>query len=168
MAWPEPHPDLSADERTTLTQFLDHWRARTIAKLSALTDAEATARPLPATELSVAGIVSHLAFVEDRWFHHRLAGRPLPDPWTEHHLRDPAASMDPGGRSTTDVIALYDQACERSRAVTAALALDDLAPTPSFGVGPVSLRWVLVHLLDETACHAGHLDLLSDALLAAR
>ena len=70
------------------------------------------------------------------------------------------------GDTVDAVLALYRTACDRSRAVVAGCSsLDQVAAVPSFGRGPVNLRWILVHLIDETARHAGHLDLLRDALV---
>jgi len=63
---------------------------------------------------------------------------------------------------------LYRAACDRSRAAAArCVSLDTLAAVPSFGRGPVSLRWITVHMIEETARHAGHVDLLRDALFAS-
>lgn len=170
MAWPEPYPELDANERTTLTQFLDHYRDRIIFKASDLTWNEATARVLPASSFTVAGIVYHLAYIEDRWFHYRLGGNDMPTPWTSADTSVPDWSFNPPGDGPLDfVVGLYRAACARSREVEQRCgALDDRAPSPSFGKVPITLRWALVHMLEETACHAGHLDLLRDAIIAAR
>lgn len=70
----------------------------------------------------------------------------------------------PGDR-VPGIVELYTAACARSRAVLAGFrSLDAVAAVPSFGIGPVNLRWILVHMIDETARHAGHLDLLRDCL----
>jgi hypothetical protein len=62
------------------------------------------------------------------------------------------------------IVGLYMAACERSRTATALCAsLDHVSAVPSFGRGPVNLRWILVHMIEETARHIGHLDLLRDA-----
>ena len=62
---------------------------------------------------------------------------------------------------------LYAAAWARSRAARAGCAsLDQAALVPSFGRGPVNARWIVVHMIEETARHAGHLDLLHDALRA--
>ena len=171
MGWPEPYPEFHADERTTLTQFLDHWRERMVVKLVDLTWEEASRAPLePATALTVAGVVRHLAYVEDRWFHYRLAGNDMPDPWAsaDTSLADWTFHLRPDD-SIDSVVELYRKSCDRSRAVERSLtSLDARAPTPSFGKAPVTLRWVLVHMIGETACHAGHVDLLRDTLLRER
>jgi len=157
------------DERTALTERLDRYRRIVAAALDDLTWAQASRLPLPATDLTVAGIVKHLAWAEDRWFGGRLLGLPMPPPWDAPGMDDPDAAM----RLREDdhiggILELYTTACERSRrAVAATPVLDALARVPSFGVGPVNLRWILVHLIDETARHAGHLDLLRDAIRSA-
>lgn len=171
VAWPEPHPDLDADERTTLTQHLDHFREGILVRLRSLTIEEAISYPLPGTNMRVGGIVRHLGAVEDRWFHFRLGGNDMPEPWAsereEHH---PDGSMRvPDGCSIEDIATLYTEACDRSRTLTASLpSLDSKAPVPSFGKVPVTLRWVLVHLLVETSCHTGHVELLLDEIRRRR
>lgn len=160
--YPEPRP---ADERVALTQRLDQYRAIARHSLLDLTWDEASSRPLPASQLTIAGIVKHLAWAEDRWCQGRLLGRPMPPPYDRPGADDPHAAMQLDGYHSTDaVLQLYDAACERSRSAIAACdTLDAVAKTPSAG-GPVNARWVLVHLIDETARHAGHLDLLLDAV----
>ena len=160
-------PDLQPDdERTALLQRLDQYRAIAAAALDDVPWQQATARLLPATDMTIAGIVRHLAWAEDRWFQGRLLGLEMPAPWDRPGADDPDHSM----RLTPDdtvggILALYASACDRSRDATARFAsLDQAAAVPSFGKGPVNLRWILVHMIDETARHAGHLDLLRDAL----
>jgi hypothetical protein len=69
------------------------------------------------------------------------------------------------GDTVDSIVELYSSACRRSRAVLADCdSLSDVAAVSSFGIGPVNLRWILVHMIDETARHAGHLDLLRDCL----
>ena len=154
------------DERTALTERLDRYRGIVADSLRDLTWAQASSHVLPATDLTVAGIVQHLAWAEDRWFQGRFLGRAMPAPWDAPGMDDPDAAIRLDAHDDLDgVLRLYAAACERSRgAVAAAANLDLLARVPSFGVGPVNLRWILVHMIDETARHAGHLDLLRDAL----
>jgi hypothetical protein len=160
-------PDLQpADERTALVQRLDHYRAIAAA---ALVDVEwelASSRLLPATNLTIAGIVKHLAWVEDRWFQGRLLGVDMPAPWNVPGTDDPDHAMRLAPDDNVDsVVELYSTACARSRSALAQFdSLSHLAAVPSFGRGPVNLRWMLVHMIDETARHAGHLDLLRDCL----
>ena len=161
------HPDLQPqDERTALVQRLDHYRAVASAALRDREWEEASARLLPATYLTIAGIVKHLAWAEDRWFQGRLLGATMPPPWDAPGAddADQAMRLAPGD-SVAGIIDLYSSACERSRsAVASSNSLSRVAAVPSFGRGPVNLRWILVHMIDETARHAGHLDLLRDCL----
>ena len=154
------------DERTALADRLDRYRGNVVAALDGLTWAQASGRPLSSTDLTVAGIVKHLAWAEDRWFHGRLLGLPMPAPWDVPGMDDPDAAMRLTEFDDLDTIRhWYAAACERSRrAVGESPTLDALARVPSFGVGPVNLRWILIHMIDETTRHAGHLDLLLDAI----
>lgn len=147
-------------------QRLDQYRAIAAAALVGVPWEQASVRLLPATDMTIAGIVRHLAWAEDRWFQGRLRGSPMPEPWNAHGADDPDHSMRlTSGDTTEGIVELYESACERSRAaVEGCGSLDDVAVVPSFGVGPVNLRWILVHMIDETARHAGHLDLLRDCL----
>jgi Protein of unknown function (DUF664) len=161
------HPDLRPeDERTALVQRLDQYRAIATAALIDLEWEEASTRPLPATDLTIAGIVKHLAWAEDRWFQGRLLGVEMPAPWDVPGADDPDHAMRLAPGDTIDgIIQLYSSACSRSRtALIRCDSLSDVAAVPSFGIGPVNVRWILVHMIDETARHAGHLDLLRDRL----
>jgi hypothetical protein len=168
MTGAEPeHPDLQPEnERTALVQRLDHYRAVAAASLTGLGWAEVSARLLPNTDLTMAGIVKHLAWAEDRWFQGRLLGAPMPAPWDLPGADDPDHSLRLAPDDTVQgVVELYSLACERSRlALGRCDSLDQVAAVPSFGRGPVNARWILVHMIDETARHAGHLDLLRDTL----
>jgi len=155
--------DLRAAERETLERFLDEHRASVLRALDGLADVDARARRLPHTAMTIGGIVKHLAHMEDLWFTHKFAGREFPPPWPgpDEEWAWRSAADD----STEELGRLYRLACERSRAVAAAHpGLDDLAALPSFGKGPVSLRWLHVHMIRETAQHRGHIDLMLDVV----
>ena len=164
----ERFPDLRPpDERTALDQRLDHYRRAVVHRIEDLDDTQASRRVLDATDLTMGGIVKHLAWGEDHWFQARLLGVAMPEPWASDLPGDDrdwpfhSAKHD----SVESLIDLYAAACERSRAAAASFdSLDAVAALPSFGKGPVNLRWILVHMIDETACHTGHLDLLHDAI----
>ena len=120
---------------------------------------------LSATDLTSGGVVKHLAHMEDHWFTARVGAGELPEPWSSAPFESqPSWDFESAANDSVDEIAdLYRTACDRSRSVTDRLpGLDSTAPRPSFGRGPVTLRWVMVHMLEETACHVGHLDLLTD------
>jgi uncharacterized damage-inducible protein DinB len=164
-------PEVAAGERAMLAQFLDFHRAAVVEVLDGVTDVEAAARVLPATELTVGGIVKHLAAMEDLWFSHKLLDVPSAEPWRSAPFdQDPDWEFHSAAEdSVAELRQLYLSACEASRRVTAEFgSLDDRAARPSFGDKMVSLRWIYLHMLEETSQHRGHLDLLVDAIRQAR
>jgi hypothetical protein len=90
----------------------------------------------------------------------------MPAPWDLPDADDPDRSMRLAAGDTIDgIVELYTLACERSRAALSQCdSLSAVAAVPSFGKGPVNARWILVHMIDETSRHVGHLDLLRDSL----
>jgi hypothetical protein len=162
------NPDLQpGDERTALEQRLDQYRCLVRTKLADLDHSQASKPVLEATDLTVGGIVKHLAWAEDRWFQERLLGAEAPEPWASAPIADdPDWPFHSSHRnSVEELLAIYARACARSRAAAAESdSLDTVAAVPSFGKGPVNLRWIFVHMIEETARHTGHLDLLRDAI----
>lgn len=149
-----------ADERRLLTGLLDWYREGVAAKVGGLRDEQARRR-LVGSPTTVIGVVKHLALVEDSWFAHRFAGGTEPEPWASAPF-----DVDPDWEfhsalddRLADVLALYGAACERSRAVCADAELDDRSRGEE---RPFTLRFVLVHLIEETARHLGHLDILRE------
>jgi hypothetical protein len=148
-------------ERVLLETFLDLYREAITSKASGLSEEEATRRLVPSATTLI-GIVKHLRWVELSWFQRVLAGRPPEDlppvPWSDE---DPDADfrLEPG-ETVEQVIAEYDQECARSRAVAAERSLDDTGT--HWRLGQVSLRWIYVHMIEETARHAGHADILRE------
>jgi len=154
-------PVHAADERTMLTGMLDWYRAGVLAKVAGLRQEDAVASPLR-SGTTPAGLVKHLAYVEDHWFTREFARQPLPEPWASAPWDDDEDwEFSSAAHEPLEVgVGLYREACERSRAVAADLALD---ATVTDGRGrEVSLRFVLLHLVEETARHLGHLDVLRE------
>ena len=153
------------DERAALVQRLDQYRAIAANALADVTWTQASSRLLPATDMTIAGIVKHLAWAEDRWFQGRLLGTVMPPPWDQPGADDADGSMRlTTGDTVEGILALYAAACRRSRdAVSGCESLSQVAAVPSFGIGPVNLRWILVHMIEEYARHCGHADLLRQA-----
>ena len=156
-----PEPPMLGDERDQLNGFLDFLRATVVWKATGLTDEQARRSLLPSELTTVAGLVSHLTYVEQYWFGQVLDNQP--DPWKERMAEDPDAEF----RAALDlpieqVIAEYEAECQRGRDVVAKLDLTDTGTTAKGQ--PVNVRWVLVHMIEETGRHAGHLDLLRELL----
>jgi uncharacterized damage-inducible protein DinB len=153
----------TADERGLLEAFLDNYRAVARAKLLGASESDARRRLVPSVT-TLGGLVKHLRWVELSWFQVVLAGIPRtelpPVPWTDE---DPDADfrLEPG-ETVEQLIAEYDAQCELSREVARAHELTD---TGEHRVnGTVSLRWIYLHLIEETARHAGQMDILREQL----
>jgi uncharacterized damage-inducible protein DinB len=159
-------PDPSGPERALLCQYLDYQRETVLRKVEGLSG-DQLSRTHPPSDLTLGGLLYHLALVEESWMEVRFLGRPEREPWIGVDWdADPnwefrtAASLTPEG-----VVQRYRDACDRSRQVVSAAAnLDELSVQPLSDVRHFSLRWVLLHLIEETARHAGLADLLREAL----
>ena len=160
-----PHPPLAGTEVETLLGFLDHQRATLAWKCAGLSD-EQLRSPLPPTSMTLAGLLKHLARVEDGWFSEVVAeGEPCP-PWNRMPW---AAEWDCGQDTGEQLRELWAQRVEASRSVVGAQlaggdeALDATHPAWGGSARP-SLRWVLVHMIEEYARHNGHADLLRESV----
>jgi uncharacterized damage-inducible protein DinB len=158
-----PVPPLAPDElvstsgeRQVLEAFLDMYRDILRRKLSGLSGHQIRARHVP-SQTTLGGLVKHLAAVEREWFQVVLAGRsaaeldaPLPaDSWV-------LASDD----TAENLVTGYERACAASRQVASGFSLDDRVPHSR--LGQVSLRWIYVHMIEESARHVGHADILRE------
>jgi uncharacterized damage-inducible protein DinB len=159
-------PDPTGTEADVLVQYLDYQRETLLLKTEGLTKEQLAQTSAPST-LSLGGLLNHLALVEDTWLQDRFLGLPEREPWASNDWdADPdwefrtAAEMEP-----EQLRERYRQACQRSRAVVSeASSLDELSAVPRRDGSRFSLRWVLFHLLEETARHAGHADLIREAV----
>ena len=154
-------PD-SFDERAILTQFLDYARDTVHAKCAGLSEADARRAPLPGSPLmTISGLVSHLRWVECAWIDETLLGGVIDAPWTDE---DPDREFRIAVEvPLTQLLAEYRAACDRHREVVAALDLDTLSRGElGWRTEPVTLRWILFHLVEETARHNGHIDILRE------
>jgi len=147
----------SIDELALLTGFLDDLRETILWKLDGLTPEQARASLLP-SGISLLGIAKHLGFVERYWFQARFAGRDVAFPWSDE---DPDADWRVEEWETPEGLAgFYRSEAEQSRQVVAAAPALDTAANRG---DPVTLRWILLHMIEEAARHAGHADLLREA-----
>jgi len=156
-------PTESGTELETLTQLLDFLRATVLTKATGVSDDHAAAHPIPTSELTVAGIVKHLAGVERFWFSIDFADLDVPWPWTDD---DPHGNFRLAKSDTlADLVADYEAECERSRQAIAGHDLDAVARSEGMDF---TLRYALAHMIEETARHCGHLDLLRESIDGAR
>lgn len=159
-------PERQGGELALLQQFLELQRSTILAKTAGL-DRDSMARRLPSSDLSLGGLLYHLALVEESWMEVDFLGKEMPEPWAKVDFgTDPEWEFRRGGELDPDAVRLrYLEACENSRqAVVQAGGADQLSAKPDWDGQHFSLRWVLLHLIEETARHVGHADLLREAL----
>jgi uncharacterized damage-inducible protein DinB len=141
-------------ERAILEAFLDWDRAVVANKARGLDRAGATRIATP-TGLTVLSIVRHLTVVEARWFRLHLAGDEDVPPSESSWTVAPDLTVEAA-------VADYEETCATSRAIAADLPLDAVGAVPQRFMGVVTLRYVLVHMIEETARHLGHMDVLRE------
>ncbi|MEU9082509.1 DinB family protein [Streptomyces sp. NPDC048357] len=161
--------EVLGDERGTLLSFVESQRVALREAAQGLTEKQAASRP-SVSELSLSGLLKHAAECELSWL--RMAqqvpnGRQRDEEsWGEaFHLVE--------GESIPDVLAFWDGVVKETEAFIAAVpSLDDtfpLPPAPWFPKdGKVSMRWMLLHLVEEFARHAGHADIIRESLDGTR
>lgn len=149
----------SLDEQMPV--FLDEQRATLVACLDGLTDEQARRRLVPSST-TLLGLVKHATFVEQVWFDEAVTAR------TRAEIGIPATvdeSFELADGDTIDsVVARYREVCEQSRRTLRGRSLDDVVSGNRRG--PMTLRWVCLHALRETAQHGGHADILRELVLA--
>lgn len=164
-----PKPPVMAGELETLVGFLEYQRATLLWKTRGL-GSEALARTIAASTMTLGGILKHMALVEDVWFSYMLHGRPRSEPWASV---DWAADPDWEWRTAT-----LDEPDALRRGLDAAIIASRRAFEEALAAGGLeqpavrtrddgstrSLRWILVHMVEEYARHNGHADLLREAI----
>jgi uncharacterized damage-inducible protein DinB len=159
-------PDPGGGEGELLTQYLDYQRETVLAKTEGL-DRGQMGQRLASSALTLGGLLYHLALVEEDWMEVRFLGLAERAPWTGVDWdADPNWEFRTGaGMEPAELRQRYRDAWGRSRqAVADATGLDQLSVKPLRNGQYFSLRWVLLHLVEETARHAGHADLLREAI----
>lgn len=147
----------AGSERETLEAFLDFQRDTLLWKVSGLTDEQLQKAWTP-SGMSLHGLVKHMAYVERNWFQNRFLLRGLPIPWRDG---DPGGDfrIEPG-ETAASVIAFYRAEIAESKRVLADVdSLEAIAKDPE---RPHSMRTILIHMVEETARHNGHADLMRE------
>ena len=146
------------DERGTVEAFLDDYRDIVVRKVSGLSDADAR-RMLVASPTTVGGLIKHLRWAEYGWFDQLLQERSTDNRRT--HDRSWEFDFLPD-ESLATLISEYQSQCAESRRIAARYPLDHVVRHRR--IGTVSLRWIYVHMIEETARHTGQIDILREQL----
>ncbi|MEU5658927.1 DinB family protein [Streptomyces sp. NPDC047737] len=165
MTWTAPEATralgpLAAGERETLTAFLAFYRSTLLQKCSGLTGDQLAEETVQPSNLTLLGLIRHMAKVERCWFRERFAGQPLPP------MYDPAKGKDADFEDLVPERAADDYArlVEEIRLADEVVADASLDDTFTHQDKVFSLRLVHVHMIAEYARHIGHADLLRERL----
>ena len=161
MVVPRTEPAFELPEREMLDGWLEYQRATLVWKCEGLTDEQLRTRAVPPSTMSLLGLVRHMADVESHWFRRILSRAGTPPTYSSD--TDPDGDFDNVGDANVEHdVAVWRAECDNARAVAAAMQLDD------HGIGKrgdsISLRWVLVHMIEEYARHNGHADLFRECI----
>jgi hypothetical protein len=162
------HPPAAADESTTLLAFLDYFRA-TLRRQADGLDGQQLATRLPPSTLTLGALLKHLAHVERYWATYVFEGEAMTEPWASADWdADPDWEMTSAAHDPPDELRrLYDAEIAAADAVYRraidTTGLDALAERERYGKH-FSLRWILVHLVEEYARHCGHADLIRESI----
>ncbi|MFE2046725.1 DinB family protein [Streptomyces sp. NPDC059477] len=165
-----PVPPPFADERTMLEAWLDFHRATLALKCAGLTDEELRRASVAPSAMTLLGLVQHMAEVERNWFGRIFGGEELPPIFGADN--DFGFGLAPD-RGLDAVTAAWQREVARGRELISTASLDDsghLSPEEAAQVGGdgLSLRWILIHLIEEYARHNGHADLIRERIDGVR
>ncbi|WP_200209624.1 DinB family protein [Micromonospora coerulea] len=152
----------ATNERTLLDTFLDYQRRALVRKCAGVTDEQLRRRPVPSSDLSLIGLVRHLAAVE-RWYFQAVIDGNFPGSlFTRTDDRDEEFN-DIEQATGAGTFAIWRAEVEASRRIAADRPLEAVGRSPATGQEH-SLRWVLNHMIDEYARHLGHADIIREAI----
>lgn len=158
-----PDPPFSADERQMLDAWLDFHRATLAMKCAGLSPDQLRQRAVEPSPLSLLGLVRHMAEVERSWFRRVLAGEEAPPLYYSDTDRD-GDFNNVDDADPNEAFETWHAECENARAaVSQAPSLDVIAVGSRQG-DQVSLRWIMVHMIEEYARHNGHADFLRERI----
>ena len=143
-----------------LEVFLEFQRDALVRKCRGLTDEQMRSRPVPSSNVSLIGLVRHLATVE-RWYFQAVIADQFPGSLFDHE--SDAAFNDIEHAGADENLAIWREEVEVSRRIAAERQLDHVGVHPDTGA-EFSLRWVFIHMIDEYARHLGHADIVREAI----
>jgi hypothetical protein len=156
-------PPVDANERASLLGWLDLQRSIVHWKAEGLSEDDAHRAVLPTSpKMTFAGVVSHLRWTEHCWFEVIFLDH-LADENPQFGTVDDA-DFAVEGRKMADLLQEYADQCARSNEIIAEHPLEALGLNRDYKAGEASLRWMMHHMLEETARHLGHLDIMRELL----
>jgi uncharacterized damage-inducible protein DinB len=162
---PEPaEPSNIAGEREMLIGWLDFHRATLMMKCAGLTGEQLKERSSPPSSLSLLGLVRHMSDVERGWFRQHFAAQDVPDLYFTEADHD-ADFNQIADADAEQAFATFAAECEAARQVVAAEpSFDAVAKKKTQRGNSMSLRWIMVHMIEEYARHNGHADLIRERI----
>jgi uncharacterized damage-inducible protein DinB len=157
-------PLTGLNERDMLRAWLEYHRETLVWKCDGLTPEQLAERSVPPSSMSLLGLVRHMTEVERNWFLRVFAGETAPPLYYSDD--DPDGDFDTIDPANFDTeMAMFYETLDRCREAEAAGAsLDENGAVVRGDRGPVSLRWIMVHMIEEYARHNGHADLLRERI----
>lgn len=156
-------PPRTSGERAALLGWYDLQRGIVLLKCEGLDDDQAARVVIPSSPLmTVGGILAHLTWVEHLWFQHQMMDREGVGPGYDDIEGSEFTIAE--RRTLRELVLGYREQCAASDEVIAAHDLGALSLRPSRDGQPPNLRWIIVHMIEETARHAGHLDLIRELI----
>jgi uncharacterized damage-inducible protein DinB len=161
-----PIPPAHADERTMLEAWLGFHRATLALKCAGLKDDQLRLAVAPPSSMTLLGLVQHMAEVERNWFQRVFAGQNVPPVFGESNHDGFALRSE---RGLDEAVAAWRAEVSRGRELIAEAGLDESSRLSEQGAGhvgdeAVSLRWIMVHMIEEYARHNGHADLIREQI----
>jgi uncharacterized damage-inducible protein DinB len=155
-------PGYLLDERDMLEGWLEFHRTTLLLKCEGLDDSPRKSRPVPTSNLSLHGLIRHMAEVERNWFQRVLLSQPtFPTIWYDPAVED--SELIPLDNADWEAdVAAWQAECEQSRQAAATHGLDDVGAARRDV--RISLRWIYTHMIEEYARHNGHADLIRELI----
>ncbi|WP_327258539.1 MULTISPECIES: DinB family protein [unclassified Streptomyces] len=155
------YPSQSGDERTSLSGFLQFQRETLAMKCAGLTPEQLRRPAVPTSDLTLLGLVRHLAEVERSWFRRVLKDEVAPPHWPGPNAGE-FAEFEVETADPDEAFRIWHEECVRSRATVE--TAESLEIRGSYGDEVFSLRHILTHVIEEYARHNGHADLLRESI----
>ncbi|GAB3696876.1 DinB family protein [Saccharopolyspora tripterygii] len=155
-------PPMTGGERETLRRFLDHHRGILASKCAGLTDEQLRLPASPPSTLTLLGLVRHMAEVERVWLRLCVNGEhDLTRVWAHEDFQ---VAFDVSDAGTDEAFGAWEAEVERARQIERSVdSLDTVLWHPRWDEH-LSLRWIVLHMIEEYARHNGHADLLREAI----